>query len=91
MAPTPTAFWGQPTSTLDWCEINYEVSPFIAEFCKSYQKLFEENALINIYVGNTISNLGMIIPPLFGMYEVIRNGLERKFIWTLASIIGNKI
>ena len=27
-----TGYWGPPTSTLDWCETNYEVSYFIAEF-----------------------------------------------------------
>ncbi|OXA52326.1 alkaline ceramidase 3 [Folsomia candida] len=70
MAPTrPEPFWGTPTSTLDWCEINYEVSPFIAEFW------------------NTLSNLGMIIPPLIGIYQIMRHGLERKFVLTMASIM----
>ena len=34
MAPVD-GFWGQPTSTLDWCESNYDVNSYIAEFCKS--------------------------------------------------------
>ncbi|KAF4144984.1 Ceramidase [Phytophthora infestans] len=29
---TPTGYWGPPTSTIDWCELNYEHSFYIAEF-----------------------------------------------------------
>jgi dihydroceramidase len=28
----PVGFWGPPTSTIDWCELNYEHSYYIAEF-----------------------------------------------------------
>ena len=30
-------FWGKPTSTLDWCERNYEVSFELVAFSNSYQ------------------------------------------------------
>jgi len=36
----PVGFWGQPTSTIDWCERNYEVTRFIAEFWNSVSNLF---------------------------------------------------
>ena len=32
MAPVVEAMWGAPTSTLDWCESNYAVCEYIAEF-----------------------------------------------------------
>jgi len=31
MAP---GYWGAPSATIDWCEDNYAVTRFIAEFCK---------------------------------------------------------
>ncbi|SCU84838.1 LADA_0D04104g1_1 [Lachancea dasiensis] len=30
--PLDVGFWGKPTSTIDWCEENYVVSPFVAEW-----------------------------------------------------------
>jgi len=43
-------YWGPRTATIDWCESNYEITHFIAEFW------------------NTISNLIMIIFPLYSVY-----------------------
>ena len=62
-------YWGPPTSTLDWCEANYEVSYFIAEFW------------------NTISNLSMIIPPIYGIIQCYQNGLEKVFILNYALLL----
>jgi dihydroceramidase len=32
-------FWGMPTSTVDWCEANYAVTPFICEFFNTISSL----------------------------------------------------
>lgn len=36
MAPAADreGYWGPTTSTLDWCEENYAVTWYIAEFCE---------------------------------------------------------
>jgi dihydroceramidase len=32
IGPAVVGFWGAPTSSVDWCEANYEHSPYICEF-----------------------------------------------------------
>nr|XP_032834447.1 alkaline ceramidase 3-like isoform X2 [Petromyzon marinus] len=35
----PLGYWGPPTATLDWCEDNYDYSPFVAEFWNTLSNL----------------------------------------------------
>ncbi|XP_072118702.1 alkaline ceramidase 3 isoform X2 [Mobula birostris] len=69
MAPVfdRAGYWGEPTSTLDWCEENYAVSFYVAEFW------------------NTVSNLIMIVPPIYGAIQTVRDGLETRY---LAAFLG---
>jgi len=60
--PKNHGYWGDTTSTLDWCESNYEVNWYIAEFW------------------NTITNLSMILPPLWGIKRELQRGLEIRFV-----------
>ncbi|KAK3094993.1 hypothetical protein FSP39_008837 [Pinctada imbricata] len=39
MAPVD-GLWGSPTATIDWCEENYKVTPFIAEFWNTLSNIF---------------------------------------------------
>jgi len=34
------SFWGPPTASLDWCEVNYAYTPFIAEFWNTLSSLW---------------------------------------------------
>ena len=56
-----SGFWGNRTATIDWCEQNYEVTYYIAEFW------------------NTVSNLVMILFPLYGIYWSYKQKTSRKF------------
>ena len=62
-------YWGPPTSTLDWCENNYMVSYYIAEFW------------------NTVTNLSMIIPPIYGIIDSYRQGFERRYMVCYALLL----
>ena len=39
MIPDLTGVWGAPTSTVDWCEANYAVTPFVCEFFNTVSSL----------------------------------------------------
>ena len=62
-------YWDPRTSTLDWCERNYEVSPYIAEFW------------------NTLTNLWMIVPPLYGIWDARRQGHEPRVFACYAALL----
>lgn len=38
-APAPSGFWGPPTSSIDWCETNYAVSYYVAEWFNTLSSL----------------------------------------------------
>ncbi|XP_052826729.1 alkaline ceramidase 3-like [Octopus bimaculoides] len=66
---TATGYWGTVTSTIDWCEENYVVTEYIAEFW------------------NTISNLVMIIPPVFLAVLALRQKLEMRLLMCNISLL----
>src|SRR5205814_3110618 len=35
----PVGFWGVPTASIDWCEQNYAVLPWVAEFWNTLSSL----------------------------------------------------
>ena len=53
-------YWGNVTASIDWCEINYEITYYIVEFW------------------NTVSNLTMILLPLYGLYWSFRQNRSKK-------------
>ena len=39
MPVDPSGFWGIPTASIDWCEQNYAVTPYVAEFWNTVSSL----------------------------------------------------
>lgn len=49
MDSTIAGFWGNRTATIDWCEKNYEVTYYIAEFCMYRLLLTLRKKFLNRY------------------------------------------
>ena len=88
-------YWGPPTSTLDWCESNYEVISMNDKYQHEY-KLFFDILIATTYLlftpqvsyymaefWNTITNLSMIIPPLNGIFQVYQQKFEFRYICSI--------
>ena len=61
MSKVADGFWNNVTATIDWCEHNYEVTYYIAEFW------------------NTLSNLVMILLPVYSIYWSYKQKKSRKY------------
>eukprot|EP01113_Clastostelium_recurvatum_P035669 TRINITY_DN49_c0_g1_i4.p1 TRINITY_DN49_c0_g1~~TRINITY_DN49_c0_g1_i4.p1 ORF type:complete len:293 (+),score=42.61 TRINITY_DN49_c0_g1_i4:3-881(+) len=50
--PANTApFWGHPTSSLEWCEDNYAISPYVCEFWNTLSSLYISSlAMVGLYL-----------------------------------------
>lgn len=66
--PNHQGFWGEASSTIDWCEANYAVSYYVAEFW------------------NTVSNVFIFAPPIFGIADALYQGFEKRLIAAYASL-----
>ncbi|RWS15424.1 alkaline ceramidase 3-like protein [Dinothrombium tinctorium] len=73
MAPIASSgmgFWGNVTSTIDWCEKNYDTTYYIAEFW------------------NTISNIFLIIPPVFSIIRSMTKSTDIVLLICCAQLIA---
>ena len=46
---------------------------------------------ICICAGNTVSNLAMIIPPMFGVYRCQRSRLEARYTLSYLGLLGRRL
>ena len=82
-------YWGKPTSTLDFCEENYVVNLYMAEFCKfSCETARWLGFYANHFAGNTITNASTVILPLVGAVISWRTGLERRYTASYILLTG---
>ena len=73
MMPGPVGFWGVPTSTVDWCEFNYAVTPFICEFFNTISSLAMVAAgALGIFLHRRVLDLGTLCA--FGLLSVVGVG-----------------
>ncbi|KAG7399037.1 Alkaline ceramidase 3 [Phytophthora boehmeriae] len=74
----PLGFWGPPSSTIDWCEINYEHSYYIAEFWNTISNsLFVILGLYGLYRYQQCDETPMVWSILVWIYIVYDNEIKQ--------------
>ena len=71
MPVDPVGFWGIPTASIDWCEQNYAVTPFVAEFWNTVSSLAMVTAGL---VGLSSRRFAREIRVAFGLLGVVGLG-----------------
>nr|XP_034329749.1 alkaline ceramidase 3 isoform X2 [Crassostrea gigas] len=96
--PPVDGIWGTPTSTIDWCEENYHVTPLIAEFLlpvttgsytgsnRTWTTYLPTMFCLSSKFGNTISNVIFIVPSLLMLGIGTIEGHEERFQWCHFSV-----
>ncbi|KAG8333117.1 hypothetical protein J6590_009579 [Homalodisca vitripennis] len=84
MAPTVPSegFWGPPTATIDWCEKNYQVSFYVAEWCllrdneKKINDLKTQNETLLLEKETLLEDLGLKEVELTRLRQVVMDMTE---------------
>ncbi|CAB4417810.1 unnamed protein product [Rhizophagus irregularis] len=90
MKETPLPFWGETTATLDWCEENYIVHKYIAEFINTTTKsyFYHFGQFSGIYTTFKCDELPMIYAACVLTHDMFRNRRKKKvrLIFTISLI-----
>jgi dihydroceramidase len=73
MSCGPAGIWGTPTSTVDWCELNYAVTPYVCEFFNSLSSLAMVAAgALGIFLHRRVFDTQMLFA--FGLLSLVGLG-----------------
>ena len=80
-----SGFWGTPTATMDWCEENYAVSFYLAEFCTH-----SFTCTICVCVGNATTNFLFLYAGISEAMRLKRMGISGRFVvaYLMLALIG---
>ncbi|XP_022649967.1 alkaline ceramidase 3-like isoform X2 [Varroa jacobsoni] len=92
MPPSPpnkvdkVGFWGPPTSTLDWCEYNYEISFYMAEFFVGIGSwLFHMTLLYRMQLMDELPMVWGTLASAYALFDI--NSSRSQINWWLASLL----
>ncbi len=79
--------------TNSYIQDGLSVSSFSFNFWVNYFLIFKFIKIVFcvflLSTGNTVSNLIMILPPIYGAIQTYKDGLEVRYVWSFLGIAGN--